>query len=291
LAYHIAPEVPFFLSGDPDHLRQIITNVVGNAIKFTEQGEVQLRIKNEDPREKGLPCRLQFSVTDTGIGIAPDKLSAIFESFVQADSSITRKYGGTGLGLTISKKLVELMGGSMYVTSDLGKGTCFFFSIPFETPKEPPSMMAAPYRPPVIALPLVKSVNRPLRILLVEDSSDNQRLILAYLKKSRHAVDVADNGAIAVKKTAEGSYDLVFMDMQMPVMDGYTATRAIRTWESRDGQTRKATPIIALTAYALKEEIEKSYRAGCTNHLTKPIKKAVLMEMIGRYSMEASLVT
>jgi CheY-like chemotaxis protein len=134
---------------------------------------------------------------------------------------------------------------------------------------------------------VVEILGRPLRILLVEDSPDNQMLILAYLKKSGHAIDLAENGEIAVEKATAGSYDLIFMDMQMPVMDGYTATRTIRAWEVRNGKT-PAMPIIALTAYALKEEIEKSYGAGCTAHLTKPIKKAVLMDMIGQYAVEES---
>jgi CheY-like chemotaxis protein len=131
---------------------------------------------------------------------------------------------------------------------------------------------------------------QPLHILLVEDSLDNQRLILAYLKQSPHTIDVAENGEIAITKANDGSYDLIFMDMQMPIMDGYSATRKIREQETRSEKVKKATPIVALTAYALKEEVEKSYAAGCTDHLTKPIKKAVLLDMIGRYSREESHV-
>jgi len=303
LAYYVAPDVPPFLSGDPHRLRQVITNVIGNAIKFTERGDVLFRIQNEIRYGTDFHCRLQFSVVDTGIGIAPDQLNVIFESFVQGDSSITRKYGGTGLGLTISKKLVELMSGHIEVTSELGKGTRFLFTIPFETPKEAPSIMAAPnfhvqgpsefemkyLRSHMIDRGIANGIGRPLRILLVEDSLDNQTLILAYLQKTQHIVDLADNGEIAVRKASTASYDLIFMDMQMPVMDGYAATRAIRRWETLNKKTQKPTPIIALTACALKEEIKKSLQAGCTGHMTKPIKKTILLEVLSQYAKRDSL--
>ena len=228
LAYHISPEVPSFLSGDPDHLRQVIINVVGNAIKFTEQGDVLLQIKNETPSKNGLPCRLQFSVTDTGIGIAPDKLDAVFESFVQGDSSITRKYGGTGLGLTISKKLVELMGGCIEVTSHLGQGTRFFFTIPFETPQEPPSEM------PSLSLRSLKGV----KTLIVDDNPANRFLAGQLLSVRGLRVVEYESGRAGVEEIQ----------------------RARAT-----GDPYRLLLVDLLTAYALKEEIEKSHRAGCTN--------------------------
>jgi signal transduction histidine kinase len=284
IACLVAAGAPSFLRGDPHRLRQVLTNVIGNAVKFTKRGGVALSIE----AEAGPPCRLRFAVTDTGIGIAPDKLESVFESFVQGDSSITRDYGGTGLGLAISKKLVELMKGKLEVTSVLGEGTRFFFTIPFAVPK---AALIRSKAPPAPKPALSEARGKPLRILLVEDSADNQRLVLAYLKKSGHEIVIAGNGEIAVKKAAEGVYDLILMDMQMPVMDGYTATRAIRAWESRSELPLKATPIIALTSYALLEEVEKSFRAGCTDHITKPLKRATIMEVVGRYAERLSLAS
>jgi len=286
LVCRLMPDVPVNLIGDPGRLRQIIINLIGNAIKFTDEGEVLLKVALADNQppistgSDGRECRLLFTISDTGIGISPEKLDVIFEWFTQADSSTTRKYGGTGLGLTIAKRLVELMGGRIWVESEVGKGSTFYFTIRFavqsETAGGEEKSSSAKSEPAETSTAFADQ--RALRLLLVEDSPDNQLLIQAYLKKTACQIEIAENGEIAVEKFKSGRYDLVLMDMQMPVMDGYTATRAIRRWEA---ENRLApTPVIALTAYALKEDEQKSLDAGCTAHLTKPVKKAVLIETI-----------
>ena len=419
LLYRIKPGTPTQLIGDPERLGQVLLNLIGNAVKFTEKGQVLVCVEH-DP-DGTAPGALLITVSDTGIGIPADKLATIFESFTQADSSTTRKYGGTGLGLTISRRLVELMGGRMWVESTPGEGSTFFCAIPFEIAEDytPPSiettvpeefaglrvlvvddnetnrlivrellnvwgvevgeasdgasglkalrealMSGKPYRAVIldhqmpgmdgydllekvrsdhtistisvvmlssdargrdsarvrrlgIADYLLKPVRRTdlkealalavasgwrpsgtaagdaltpgdaasqaMRILLVEDSEDNRFLIKAYLSKTAHTVTVATNGQEALDEFVSNDqtpFDLVLMDMQMPVMDGYAATSAIRDWERAEGRPR--TPIVALTAYALREEAERSIKAGCDAHLTKPIKKKDLLGAIAK---------
>ncbi len=417
LACQVMADVPRDLVGDPHRLRQILLNLMGNALKFTMAGEVVLRVQNDpDARQPGA---LLFSVSDTGIGVPGDKLGIIFESFTQADSSTTRQYGGTGLGLAISKRLVELMGGRIWATSTVGQGSTFSFTAKFRVQEEPKVRTLAPpaelqgvkalvvddsatnrlvlkgiltawgmqvveapngvdglaelmrahesgdpYRlvlldcrmpemdgfqvaerlraipnlagitvmmltsdsrtddktrshelgmagylvkpvkraelfeaiatamgrsqvfapaPALDSAPAVTKDQRALRILLAEDSQDNRLLVQSYLKHTPHHLDLADNGAIAVAKFKARGFDLVLMDMQMPIVDGYAATRAIKQWEKETG--RPPTPIIALTAFALREEIQKSLDAGCTAHLTKPIKKATLLNAIQEHTM------
>ncbi len=279
LVCEIAPEVPNELVGDPSRLRQILLNLIGNAIKFTDSGEVAVRIAPHAGASD--PGTLRFTISDTGIGIPREKLGAVFERFTQADSSTTRKYGGTGLGLTISKRLVELMGGRIWVESDVGKGSVFAFCLPLQIwiegmPSVDVSIGTAP------ELPL-----RPLRILLVEDSEDNRTITLAYMRDTPYRVDVAENGAVACEKFKAGIYDLVLMDRQMPVMDGLTATRAIRRWEVANH--RHPTPIIALTAAALKGDREMCLASGCTAFLTKPIQQEVLLQAIRERAVVAPL--
>jgi hypothetical protein len=211
----------------------------------------------------------------------------IFERFTQADSSTTRKYGGTGLGLAISKGLVELMGGQTGCTSEVGKGSTFYFAAPFETRPETevtdategpelaePAAAASP--------PVERAARQPAsRILIVEDSEDNLALIKAYLKDSGFELDFAGNGKIAVEKVIAGNPHLVLMDLEMPVMDGLEATRIIRQWEAKTHAS--PVPILALTAHAAGEGVGKSLDAGCTEHLTKPIKKATLLDAISRH--------
>lgn len=420
LLSRIAPGTPTRLKGDPDRLRQVVTNLVGNAIKFTEEGQVlvSIEMKRELPGIDG-GIELAVSVTDTGIGIPVDKQQSVFESFTQADSSTTRRFGGTGLGLTISRKLVELMGGRIGVTSVEGEGTTFHFTLPVTradeseigpdrplarldglrvlvvddnatnrlivqemlaawgsisveaedapeglaeltraaTRGEPFDVVVLDNRMPgmdgmqllaliredpllaktgVVLLSsdsvalsgrlrdlgvsdyLMKPVRRadlhdaiataagtqpaqvvpktasalsdedvaPMRVLLVEDSEDNRFLLLAHMSKTPHVMSVAENGveALAAFEESEEPFDLILMDMQMPVMDGYEATRRIRALEAERGGH---TPIVALTAFALKEEVAKSLQAGCDDHLTKPIKKQVLLDAIGRYAKGA----
>ncbi|MGH7205018.1 MAG: response regulator [Nitrospiraceae bacterium] len=416
LICHPAPDVPWYLVGDPKRLHQVLVNLIGNAIKFTERGEVVLRVEN-DPVSKE-PGVLRFSVADTGIGIPADKLEAIFERFTQADPSIARKYGGTGLGLTISKRLVELTGGRIGAESTVGQGSTFYFTARFGIQSDPkwhkplpPQDLAGlktlvvddkaanrlilremltdwdalvtevhngqealselgqaqeagkPYKlvlldclmpdmdgfevveriklmPSLAGLTvimltsdrwaediartyelglggyLVKPISRPdllqaitialgrtkgltpaaslaaarsgpagpgtMKILLVDDSADNRLVIQSYLKSNPYQIDVAENGAISVEKFKAQRYDLVFMDMYMPVMDGHAATKAMRQWEKQKGIP--PTPIIALTAYPQQETVAKSRDAGCNAHLTKPIKKAELLKTIEAYT-------
>jgi PAS domain S-box-containing protein len=416
LACHLSPDVPCALIGDPNRLQQILINLVSNAVKFTEKGSVTLRVQN-DPDRAG-PGIILFSVTDTGIGIPPEKLATIFESFTQAHASITRKYGGTGLGLTISKQLAERMNGRMWVESTEGQGSTFYCSVQLGIQPQDPlanlplpinlaglrtlvvddhatnrlilqetltawraqvtdvadgaAALAALHRAYESARPyelvfldcrmpdmdgfqvvekireanladgltivmvtsehwaddiartydlklggyLIKPIRRSdllqtisivlargkgiqpaglpeptrpspasstntLRILLVEDSPDNQVLIRSYLKPTMHRLDIADNGEIAFEKFKTSQYDLILMDMQMPVMNGYDTTKAIRAWEREHDLPR--TQIIALTALALKEESAKIFEAGCDAHMTKPIKRVTLLEVLKAY--------
>lgn len=266
--------------GDPTRVQQILTNLIGNAIKFTEEGSVEVNVITEKVSSGGPKddlCNVHISIKDTGIGIAPDKLGKIFERFEQADSSVTRKYGGTGLGLSISRRLAELMGGRLWVESVVGQGSTFHFTLLLRL--QPDARQAAP--PSENRLEASSPEQRPLKILLVDDSEDNRLLARTYLKGDAYRIDEAVNGEEAVALFQSGPYDLVLMDMQMPVMDGYAATRGIRRWEEEQGRSR--TPIVALTAYALKEDAAKSEEAGCDTHLTKPIKKAVLIEAIRQW--------
>jgi PAS domain S-box-containing protein len=270
LAFDIASDVPPMLVGDPTRLQQVLLNLLGNAIKFTESGTVQLHVTRDG--DLSVPTALRFVVSDTGIGIAEDKLARVFERFTQADSSTTRRFGGSGLGLTISKRLVELMGGRISVRSTVGVGSTFTFAVPFEL------WINDVRRGTATVDGSVQTLLPPLRILLAEDSIDNCTITLAYLADTPYRVDIAANGAIAYEMFTANRYDLVLMDRQMPVMDGLTATRNIRLWEQTNG--RPQTPIIALTASALKGDREKCLAAGCTAFLTKPIKEEVLLRAI-----------
>jgi len=280
LTSEILPLVPTMLSGDPGRLRQILINLIGNALRFTERGGATLRV---ELNAAAAGAKLRFSVADTGIGISPDKVDVIFESFAQAESFTSRQYGGTGLGLAICKGLVELMGGEIGCTSEVGKGSTFFFSTPLQVaaPESAPASEAAG-DPPAFVPRLVPTGQRAIRILIAEDSDDNLFLIEAYLKGSGFRIDVARDGKQAVEKVLSAGYDLVLMDVEMPLMDGHAATRAIRDWE-RQIQS-PPVPIVALTAHALKDELRNSIEAGCTGCLSKPIKKATLLEAIYHYA-------
>ena len=283
LTLELLPEVPSKLVGDPNRLRQILVNLIGNALKFTTQGSVTLRVEREtaEPSRDGGISWLRFNVIDSGIGIAPDKVKMIFERFTQADSSTTRKYGGTGLGLAISKGLVELMGGRLGCRSELGVGSTFFLSAPFEV-REKGTALAGDDSGSITKRapgPVVQHLGH--RILLAEDSEYNIVLIQAYLKNSGFELEVAENGKIAVEKVMGSRPDLVLMDLQMPVMDGLEATRAIRHWEAASGA--RPTPILALTAHAAGEGAGISLGAGCNEHLTKPIKRVTLLEALSRH--------
>lgn len=429
----VMPGVPTHLIGDRLRVRQVLLNLIGNAVKFTEQGQVVLTVERD--RESEQPGHLHFSVADTGIGIASDKLTDVFSSFTQADSSTTRQYGGSGLGLAIVRRLVELMGGRAWVESELGRGSVFHFTAHFEVQADAPvetnpavtamlsgvralviddnfanrlillEMLASrgaevdeaedgptalehierarasgvPYKLVLLdcRMPgmdgfqvakrlnaeavhdltvlmlssddvkaqlsrarelgvdsyLVKPVRRrdlfeaigtamakqrthsndgavgpaptavpaeaqiagetqpaaPLSILLADDSNDNRLLIHAFLKDTHWSIDDVENGALAVAKFKTGKYDLVFMDVQMPVMDGLEATRTIRSWEKDRGFSR--TPILALTASALEEDVRRALDAGVDMHISKPIKKAVLLAAIKKSAPPAAILT
>lgn len=414
LTCRIAPDTPLFLLGDPNRLRQVLTNLIGNAIKFTATGEISLAVES-GPVEQG-KIEIRFVVSDTGIGIPPDKIDAIFEKFSQADSSITRKYGGSGLGLAISKLLLEQMDGNIRVESQVGEGSTFYVTARLDQQTAPPlgseftpmslegvkalivddyanaraitrellaswgakTDMAAdgdgalaalnsareagePYRlllmdsrlatmdgikvmeqllhqdrsllqgtvmmlsadhpssdikrlyelgitnhlqkplkrrelSQTIAkmlnvhqspLPLKTEKNATLtppppqdmvRILLAEDAEDNRNIFRLFLKNTRFDLDEAENGAVAVEKFKAGSYSMVLMDMQMPIMDGLSATRAIRQLERE--RALSPTPIIALTAFTSTEDIQNCLAAGCNLHISKPVRKDKLIETI-----------
>ncbi|MDD3813749.1 MAG: response regulator [Desulfocapsaceae bacterium] len=272
---HIDSDVPFYLKGDPTRLRQILLNLVGNAVKFTQKGKVEIKVSTET--QSGHEQKLLFSITDNGIGIPADKQQLIFDSFTQADSLTTRKYGGTGLGLTICQKLLNIMQGRIWLISQPEKGSTFFFTIPFSQATSP--------RPEIdtnIGIqPARCELLQTARILLVDDNKDNCNLIRLYLYNTPFTLKTAGNGQEAVTTFCAKPYDLVLMDIEMPIMDGYEATQKIRQWEQR--QQRTPVPIIALTAHAFIRFKKKCLDAGCNDFLTKPVKKAKLIETIATH--------
>lgn len=283
LTLEVLPGVPSGVVGDANRVQQILVNLVGNALKFTERGSVTLRA---EPDPGGTAGWLRFSVLDTGIGIAANKTEIIFERFTQADSSTTRKYGGTGLGLAISKGLVELMGGRIGCTSEIGKGSTFFLTAPFDIRKEIAGLGNAEMDTSRIPPKASETARPATRILIVEDSEFNVLLMKAYLKQSGFEIEVAENGQIGVDKVIANRPHLVLMDLQMPVMGGLEATRAIRDWEAKN--RLPPIPILAVTAHAAGDGPVKSLEAGCSEHLTKPIKKTTLMNAIS-YHLDAKV--
>ncbi len=279
LVCNVSQDVPKVLIGDPDRLRQIVVNLVGNAIKFTESGRVTVDVKVAS--EEGGSTELHFQVKDTGIGISRDKQHRIFEAFTQADGSATRKYGGTGLGLSICSKLVGLMGGSIWVESELGKGSAFQFVARFAKDIEVPgsSFPLAAQQPET---PVLVGSRRPLRVLLAEDNLVNQKLAVRLLEKEGHSVVIAGNGREALAALEVGDFDAVLMDVQMPEMSGFEATAAIREKEKKTG---KHQLIIALTAHAMKGDRERCLEAGMDKYLVKPVQSnelfAALCETAG----------
>ncbi|MBF0626180.1 MAG: PAS domain S-box protein [Magnetococcales bacterium] len=257
--------------GDPMRLRQVLVNLVGNAVKFTQAGRVTVTVQ----RATGAgttPDHVVFQVEDTGIGVAVDKRQAIFDTFSQADSSTPRQYGGSGLGLAICKELVGLMGGEIGVTDGRNGGSLFTFGVPLAL-DTPDRTAPAPEAETTVDAP--PEAIAPLRILLAEDSEDNVLLVQLYLKEENHRLTVVGNGAEAVARFQTERFDLVLMDMQMPVMDGYAATRAMRRWEAAN--QRAPTAIVALTAFALEEDQARTRAAGCERHVNKPLRKKDLL--------------
>jgi PAS domain S-box-containing protein len=272
LVYDLPPEVPDRLVGDPLRLRQVLTNLVGNAVKFTDQGEIIVRgtVKSQDAEQ----VTLQFSVTDTGIGIAPEQRQRIFASFTQADASTTRQYGGSGLGLTISQKLVELMGGRIWVESQFGRGSTFCFTVRLKLQQEGVAEVGIPDRQ--VPKPL-SPLTRSLRVLLAEDTPANQKLVIHVLTKRGHVVETACNGQQALDLIDQRDFDVNLMDVQMPVMDGFQATAAIRKLPD----PRKARlPIIAMTAHALKGDDKRCMEAGMDAYIAKPLDTRELVRLV-----------
>ncbi|HMF01126.1 MAG TPA: ATP-binding protein [Terriglobia bacterium] len=273
LSCDVRADTPDLLMGDPTRLRQVLLNLAGNAVKFTSRGKVIIRVRPEAMTND--EAMLLFAVSDTGIGISPDKQKLIFDAFAQADTSTTRKYGGTGLGLTISNQLVQLMGGRIAVESQPQKGSTFYFTIPFGIVYKPPGAPNAFTSAPASPAPL------PLRILLVEDNAVNQKLALVLLRKLRHRVTLANNGQEAVRQLEKRSFDLILMDVQMPVMGGLEATAAIRTLEER---TAGHIPIVAMTAHAMAGDRERILAAGMDDYISKPIRFDELNKAIERFA-------
>ena len=264
VVFSIHPEVPRWQNGDPVRLRQIITNLVGNAIKFTDQGSIDVGVQLQPDNLE----MLHYWVRDTGIGIPLEKQAAIFEAFTQADSSTTRRYGGTGLGLTISRTLVQLLGGTMWLDSCAGRGSTFHFAIPLRNGVAP----TVSVQPSVaIGKPVGEGESaRPLHILLAEDNPVNQLLAVSFLKKLGHRVTVANNGQEAVDAVDAEQFDLVFMDIQMPVMGGLEATARIRAGEQKHARAR--LPIVAMTANVYPEDKLACEQAGMDGFIGKPFK-------------------
>jgi PAS domain S-box-containing protein len=306
----LANGIPPLMSGDPLRLRQILLNLVCNAIKFTERGEIAVSAEVHSTSDQKLV--VHFQVRDTGVGIPADKLTYIFQPFSQADSSTTRKYGGTGLGLTISARIVEMMHGRMWVESEPGQGSTFHFTAEFaasgapapgsETDSEklnemptvavdgasPAGTQATSSAPESSPQPEILAGQRGLRILLAEDNAINRRLAVHLLEKAGHMVEVAENGSQALAMVKLHRFDVVLMDVQMPEMDGLEATAAIRNCELH---THAHIPIIAMTAHAMKGDRERCLQAGMDGYISKPINRNELLALVAEHAPPAHALT
>jgi CheY-like chemotaxis protein len=278
--------------GDPIRLRQILLNLIGNAIKFTQEGEIAVSVdckkgqtadrasggRNGEDISEEKPMVLQFSVKDTGIGIADADQAKIFDPFTQVDASTTRRYGGTGLGLAISASLVKMMGGSIWIESKLNQGSTFHFTVQLLLQSDSPEQShedisrLAKETPPAEV--------RPLRILLAEDNLANQKMAAYLLEKQGHGVEIIDNGRDAVELAKSREYDIVLMDVQMPTMDGFEATAAIRALPDK---AKAHLPIVAMTAHSMKGDKERCLAAGMDGYLTKPICREDLFAVLAKF--------
>lgn len=279
-SFQVAPDTSDHLMGDPTKVRQVLINLVSNSLKFTNEGHIKVGVS----RANGKKDHLIFSVSDSGVGIPLSKQSLLFQKFSQADSSIARRFGGTGLGLAISKSLIELMGGDIWLRSQEGAGSTFFFTIPYREQiynpvKSKPVEMSTP------ELNFVSKQRGPdekIKILVADDLLDNRILFTHFLKNGPYEIIEAENGLDALNKVKSDKFDIVFMDVQMPEMDGYSATSAVRAWEKEN--RKPSTPIIALTAHALSEDKQKSLDAGCNDHVSKPFRKDTLVNVINKFT-------
>jgi PAS domain S-box-containing protein len=275
----VDPDAWLYWIGDAERLQQVLLNLIGNSIKFTDRGSVEVRVRAEWGTKRGL----RFEVTDTGCGVATEKATLIFEAFQQAEGSLNRPYEGTGLGLSISKTLVEMMSGRIWVEQIERPGTKFVFTA-FLTPSTNDVVVTHA----AVASAIVAHVVEPgTRVLIVEDNPENVILLQAYLEGLPLSLHFAVNGVEAVRKRRESDFDLILMDIQMPIMDGRTATREIRLWENENSMPR--VPVVALTAHALSSAHAESIDAGCDWHLSKPVERHDLVEAIAKFAKRPAL--
>jgi signal transduction histidine kinase len=278
LLAEVSPNVPQEITGDPLRIRQILANLIGNAVKFTEHGSVAVRMDGQFSPGSGFTLR--FSVEDSGTGIPADKLLYIFDQFTQADGSVSRKYGGTGLGLAITRKLVHLHGGEIEVDSELGRGTAFRVTLQCEAnAKQNGKPEAMAVQAPAGAPPLV--LEHALRILVVEDNQVNQKVVTTVLRKRGFYIELANDGQEALRRLKNSAFDLVLMDVQMPVLDGLEATRLIRM-----EQRWKQLPIIAMTAHAMTGDKERCLEAGMNGYISKPVHPSLLLSTVDEFLLQ-----
>ncbi len=273
LTCQVDPEIPLYMNGDPNRLRQILLNLVGNALKFTEQGQVNINVCKGKSKE----AALDFKVTDTGIGIKPDVQTRLFQPFIQADSSHARRFGGTGLGLAIVKQLVELMGGKITIQSELGQGSCLEFAVCFA----PAVGTEADQAVSAVSMQSLRTSWQGTHILLAEDTPTNQDVMKAMLSALGCDVDIVVNGKEAFDVLKNSHYDLVLMDCQMPEMDGFEATRLYRHYEKEHFLAR--IPIVAVTASVLSDERAACLACGMDDILAKPFKRKELSVILERW--------
>ncbi len=282
------PALPAAIVGDVTRLRQVLVNLLSNAVKFTDQGEVLLSVKvqmvddRDAPREHYVPGsrhELQFAVKDTGVGIPRDRYDRLFKTFSQTDSSITRKYGGTGLGLALCKQLCELMGGKIWVESQVGQGSTFYFTL------VAPVCTAPPAPPPAVEIDRQLAQQHPLRILVAEDNRVNQKVVRLLLQQMGYAADIVSNGLEVLDSLRRQPYDVVFMDVQMPEMDGITATRQVKAMD------QPSPRIVAMTANAMQRDRQQCFDSGMDDYVTKPITIEALQTALRRCPPQPTLAS
>jgi two-component system, sensor histidine kinase len=280
LKFEIKGAFPEFVNSDPTKIRQVITNLIANALKFTQRGGVEIVAIARARANEDESVFLEFTVRDSGIGLDKEQQSRLFEAFMQADTTTTRKFGGTGLGLNLSKKLIESLGGNLHlVSSEIGIGSTFQFTFDAGKMKESSLNYKTPQKLKGLQIdgpPKFSGELLGMNVLLVEDSPDNQLLFSRYLKNTGANVDIANDGVEGVRLARKLNYDAILMDVQMPNLDGYDATKILRD----DGFT---VPIVALTAHALREDQERALSNGFTAYLTKPIDPVLLVTTLVKF--------